>query len=102
MRSPNQQRGARGQPTMRDVAFTAGVSLSTVSRVVNLDTTVRPALAAQVRDAIRELGYRRDLTASSLRRADRASTLIGLVFDDVGNPFFSSLHRAVEEVARKR
>jgi LacI family transcriptional regulator len=87
---------------MRDVALSAGVSLSTVSRVVNRDTTVRTALAARVRDAIDELGYRRDLTASSLRRADRVSTLIGLVFDDVGNPFFSSLQRAIEEVARRR
>jgi LacI family transcriptional regulator len=87
---------------MQDVAVGAGVSLSTVSRVVNRDRTVQAALASRVRDVIDELGYRRDLTASSLRRADRVSTLIGLVFDDVANPFFSSLHRGVEEVARKR
>jgi LacI family transcriptional regulator len=96
------ERPAGRQPTMRDVAARAGVSLSTVSRVVNGDATVRRVLAAGVREAIDELGYRRDLTASSLRRADRASTLIGLVFDDIGNPFFSSLHRGVEQVARKR
>jgi LacI family transcriptional regulator len=87
---------------MREVADRAGVSLSTVSRVVNEDVTVGDELAARVRAAIGELGYRRDLTASSLRRADRLSALVGLLFDDVANRFFSALHRAVEQVARRR
>jgi LacI family transcriptional regulator len=87
---------------MHDVARVAGVSLSTVSRVVNRDPTVGRGLAARVAAAVEELGYRRNLTASSLRRADRASTLIGLVFDDLANPFFSALHRGVEDVARRR
>ena len=86
---------------MHDVAVTAGVSLSTVSRVVNGDARVRALLAAKVVQAIDELGYRRDLTASSLRRADRASTLIGLVVDDLGNPFFASMQRAIEDVSRE-
>lgn len=87
---------------MHDVARVAGVSLSTVSRVVNRDPRVGRELAARVRAAVEELGYRRDLTASSLRRADRASALIGLVFDDLANPFFAALHRGVEDVARQR
>ena len=87
---------------MKDVAGAAKVSLSTVSRVVNGDVTVAPMLAQRVRDAIAELGYRRDLTASSLRRADRATTLIGLLFDDLANPFFAALQRGVEEIARRR
>jgi LacI family transcriptional regulator len=53
-----------------------------------------------VEDAIAVLGYRRDLTASTLRRADRASASIGLVIEDVANPFFSAVHRGVENVAR--
>jgi LacI family transcriptional regulator len=48
------------------------------------------------------LGYRRDVTASALRRADRQSASVGLVFDDVANPFFSAVHRGFEEVARAR
>jgi LacI family transcriptional regulator len=86
---------------MKEVAAVAGVSLSTVSRVVNGEE-VRADLAARVRDAVEMLGYRRDHTASTLRRADRMSATIGLIIDDVGNPFFSVIHRGVEEVARER
>lgn len=87
---------------MKDVAGVAGVSLATVSRVVNDQGDVRPDLAARVRDAVELLGYRRDLTASTLRRSDRVSRSIGLVFDDVSNPFFSQVHRGIEDVARQR
>ena len=62
----------RRRPTMKDVATLAGVSLSTVSRLVNGET-VRPEVGQRVQQAIDLLGYRRDLTASTLRRADRAS-----------------------------
>jgi LacI family transcriptional regulator len=85
---------------MRDVAGVAGVSLATVSRVVN-GTEVRPDLAARVQDAIRVLGYRRDLTASTLRRADRQSSSLGLIIEDVANPFFSAVHRGIEDIARE-
>jgi LacI family transcriptional regulator len=89
------------QPTMKDVAALAGVSLSTVSRVVNGDPG-RPDLAEKVNRAVEVLGYRRDLTASTLRRADRASASIGLVLADVANPFFATLLRGVEDLARER
>jgi LacI family transcriptional regulator len=92
----------RRAPTMLDVARAAEVSLSTVSRVVNGDPTVTTPLAVRVRMAIERLGYRRDETASALRRASRTSTLIGLVVDDLANPFFSAVHRGVEDVARRR
>jgi LacI family transcriptional regulator len=86
---------------MKDVAGVAGVSLATVSRVVNGNGEVRADLTARVQDAIELLGYRRDLTASTLRRADRLSASIGLVFEDVSNPFFSAVHRGIEDVARE-
>jgi LacI family transcriptional regulator len=86
---------------MKDVAVLAGVSVATVSRVVNGDD-VRPDLAARVADAIGVLGYRRDLTARNLRRADRHSASIGLVFEDVSNPFFSSVQRGIEDEAGAR
>jgi LacI family transcriptional regulator len=89
------------QPTMKDVAALAGVSLSTVSRVVNGDPG-RPELAEKVQRAIDVLGYRRDLTASTLRRADRTSASVGLVVADVANPFFAALLRGVEDLARTR
>jgi LacI family transcriptional regulator len=85
---------------MKDVAGLAGVSIATVSRVVN-GGDVKGDLAARVWDAIDVLGYRRDLTASTLRRADRLSASIGLVFEDVSNPFFSAVHRGIEDVARR-
>jgi LacI family transcriptional regulator len=88
------------RPTMKDVASLAGVSLATVSRVVNGSDDVRPDLARRVHDAVGVLGYRRDLTASALRRTDRASSTIGLIIEDVANPFFSAVHRGVEDVAR--
>src|SRR4051812_13990831 len=87
---------------MKEVAAVAGVSLATVSRVVNDAPDVAPALAERVHEAIRMLGYRRDMTASNLRRADRASATVGLLLEDVANPFFSALHRSVEDVARGR
>src|SRR2546429_1319947 len=43
-----------------------------------------------------------NLTASSQSRADGQSASLGLVFEDVSNPFFSAVHRGVEEVARER
>lgn len=93
---------AARRPTMKDVAAVAGVSLATVSRVVNGSEDVRADLATRVNDAVEVLGYRRDLTASTLRRTDRVSASIGLVIEDVANPFFSAVHRGVEDVARRR
>src|SRR4051812_35195724 len=90
------------RPTMKEVATLAGVSLATVSRVVNGDGKVRPDLTERVREAVGLLGYRRDLTATNLRRADRQSASVGLVFDDVANPFHAALLRGVETVARTR
>jgi len=87
---------------MREVAAVAGVSLSTVSRVVNGGAGVRGDLAERVQDAVELLGYRHNLTASTLRRADRQSASIGLIFEDVSNPFFGAVHRGVEDAARER
>ena len=86
---------------MKDVAALSGVSLSTVSRVVN-GTPVAPELAIKVQRAVEILGYRHNHTAGTLRRADGVSRTIGLIFEDVSNPFFSAIHRGVEETARAR
>jgi LacI family transcriptional regulator len=98
----NQERRGARRPTMREVAAVAGVSLSTVSRVVNGGEGVRADLAVRVRDAVELLGYRHNLTASALRRADGSSASIGLIVEDVSNPFFGAVHRGVEDVARAR
>src|SRR5262245_23481150 len=88
------------RPTMKEVAAVAGVSIATVSRVVNGGPTVHPELAEKVQSAMEMLGYRHNVAASSLRRGMSAS--IGLIFDDVANPFFAAIHGGVEEVARSR
>jgi LacI family transcriptional regulator len=87
---------------MRDVAAIAGVSLSTVSRVVSGNAAVAPELVLRVERAVEMLGYRHNHTAGTLRRADGVSRTIGLIIEDVSNPFFSALHRGVEDVARER
>ncbi len=87
---------------MNDVARAAGVSLKTVSRVVNGEVTVNPVLAAQVQQAIEALHYRHDIGASTLRRSDRRTETIALLLEDVGNPFSAALHRSVEDEARAR
>ncbi|EWM16164.1 LacI-family transcriptional regulator [Kutzneria sp. 744] len=86
--------------TMSDVARLAGVSIKTVSRVVNDEPGVHPATAERVLAAIDQLGFRRNLGARNLRRGSSTGT-IGMVLEDVGNPFYSGITRAVEEVARQ-
>lgn len=95
-------REAPQRATMRDVAALAQVSLKTVSRVVNGEPGVRPELVSRVTRAAEDLHYRPNLTASNLRRADGRTATIGLLVDDVANPFFADIHRGVEDVARER
>jgi LacI family transcriptional regulator len=89
-------RNGRGRPTMKDVATRAGVALKTVSRVVNDEPGVTPETASRVRNAINELGFRRNDSARLLRKGQTAS--IGLIMEDIGDPFYSTLSRAVEDV----
>jgi LacI family transcriptional regulator len=87
---------------MRDVAARAEVSLKTVSRVVNAEAGVSASLAAKVYRAIEELDFRPNVGASSLRRTGGRTATVGLLLEDVANPFSSALHRAVEDVAIPR
>ena len=84
---------------MRDVAALAGVSLKTVSRVVNEEPTVAVELVTRVRLAAERLNYQPNLTASNLRRGDGKSATIGLLVQDVSNPYSAAIYRAVEDVA---
>ncbi len=83
--------------TISDVAAKAGVSLSTVSRVLNGNTTVDPALAERVRDAASTLNY----TASPLARSlvlGRTQT-VAVVVPDLGNPTFQAILRGLSRAA---
>ncbi len=87
---------------MRDVAERAGVSLKTVSRVVNDESGVTAALEARVTEAISDLGYQPDDRARFLRRTAPSSKSLGFVQMDVANPFFAAILRGLEDVARSR
>jgi LacI family transcriptional regulator len=86
---------------MQDVAALAQVSLKTVSRVVNQQPTVSPLIVSRVHDAVRRLDYHPNAAAVSLRRMDHKTSTVGLLLEDVANPFSSALHRAVEDTAAR-
>ncbi len=75
------------------------MGLKTVSRVVNGEPGVSEATAERVRRAVTQLGFRRNDSARLLRQGRRTSS-VGLIVEDVSDPFYSLLNRAVEEVAR--
>lgn len=83
--------------SIRDVAAHAGVSVGTVSNVLNRPERVAEATAERVRNAITALGYVRDDAARQLRAGH--STTVGLVVLDARNPFFSDIARGADDRA---
>ncbi|MGI8868168.1 MAG: LacI family DNA-binding transcriptional regulator [Mycobacteriales bacterium] len=90
------------RPTMKDVAAEAAVSLKTVSRALGNEPGVRTATRERVVAAANRLGFRRNDLAASLRRLDRSMATVGLVIEDLGNPFYASVMRGVEAEMRAR
>lgn len=86
--------GVRRVGNMDDVARAAGVSVTTVSHVVNNTRTVRPSTRQRVEDAIAATGFRRNALASALVRS--RSNTIGMSISALTNPYFGSLLQAVE------
>jgi DNA-binding LacI/PurR family transcriptional regulator len=89
-----------GRPTIRDVARSAGVSLSTVSAVLNESAPASEPTRQRVLEAVRELGYEPNSQARNLRR--RRAGSIGLIVPDIVNPFFALVAEGVQEEARNR
>lgn len=87
---------------MRDVAALAGVSLKTVSRVVNAESGVSTDVRSRVERAINQLGYRHNLAASNLRRGNSRTGTVGVLLQDVSNSFSAGLLRALEDAAHER
>lgn len=85
--------------SIRDVAALAGVSVGTVSNVLNRSDRVSPGVTSRVHDAMRELGYVRNDAARHLRSGRSKS--IGLIVLDVRNPFFTDLARGAEIAAAR-
>ncbi|MFG2515158.1 MULTISPECIES: LacI family DNA-binding transcriptional regulator [Streptomyces] len=86
--------GAGGRVTITEIARQAGVSVPTVSRVVNGRSDVSPGTRARVEELLRRHGYRKRPAASPSRAA-----LIDLVFDDLDSPWAVEIIRGVEEAA---
>ena len=86
--------------TMNDVARAAGVSLKTVSNVLNDYEFIRPATKQKVLDAIAELGYEANLTARSLRSG--TSRMLGLVLSDLSVPYYAELASRLMTAASAR
>ncbi len=86
---------------MRDVARLAGVSQSTVSRVLNDSPTsvlISEETQRKVREAVEQLGYYPNQTARSLRR--QSAEMIAIMIADISNPFYHAVVRAAQDVAR--
>jgi LacI family transcriptional regulator, fructose operon transcriptional repressor len=86
--------------SIKDVAQKAGVSISTVSRVLSNKPYVSDDVRDRVMQAVQELDYRPNQVARSLR--SQQSTSLGLIVSDVCNPFFTDVSRAVEDCAYEK
>lgn len=84
--------------TIKDVAKEAGVSIATVSRVINKSPKASPAAVETVTQAMRKLGYRPNANARAL--VSQSTNTVGVVVADVSDPFFGALVKAVDTVAR--
>ena len=86
----------REKATILDIAREAGVSKSTVSLVLQGSGLIRPETAGKVRKAIEDVGYVYNRGAANLRKAH--SNVIGMVINDLTNPFFAELAVGMERV----
>lgn len=85
-----------GNPTIKDVAKLAGVSIATVSRVLNQNNSVKPDLVEKVNSAIEDLGYYPNSIARTLK--SESSKTIAFIVSDISNDFFTSMARSIEDV----
>lgn len=80
---------------MREVAERAGVSVTTVSHVINNTRTVSPETRLRVQEAMQTLGYQPNVLARSLRRG--ITHTIGIILPDSANPYFAEVVRGIED-----
>jgi DNA-binding LacI/PurR family transcriptional regulator len=83
--------------TLRDVADAAGVSISTVSRVIVGHKAMTEATSARVREAMQALGYEPNVLARALRT--RVTHSLGLIVQDIANPFYAEVTKGAERAA---
>lgn len=85
--------------TIKEVAQLAGVSVATVSRVINNNGYVKLDTRKQIERAIKQLNYKPNEAARTLFK--KKSKIIGLLLPDISNPFFMLIARGVEDIALK-
>jgi LacI family transcriptional regulator/LacI family repressor for deo operon, udp, cdd, tsx, nupC, and nupG len=85
--------------SMNDVARRAGVSIATVSRVINGSPNLNPETKAKVIKAIKEMNYQPSRVAKRLRSRGNPGKLIGILIPDIQNPFYVDVLRGVEDIA---
>ncbi|MGJ3353193.1 substrate-binding domain-containing protein [Providencia sp. Je.9.19] len=85
--------------TIKDVAREAGVSVATVSRVINQSPKASKASIVSVKSAMHKLGYRPNAAARAL--VNQSSNTIGVLVNDVSDPFFGVMVKAVDGIAHK-
>jgi LacI family transcriptional regulator len=88
-------RGSRGRQNIRDVAALAGVSVGTVSNVLNRPELVSGTTRERVNDAIGKLGFVRNGAARALRVGE--SRVVGALVLDIANPYFTDVARGMED-----
>lgn len=89
------------RPTMSDIATATGLSLKTVSRALNNEPNVRPAVRERVMTEAKARGFRRNSIAASLA-STKSSLSIGALIEDLGDPFWAAMVSGIEQVARER
>jgi LacI family transcriptional regulator len=85
--------------TINDIAKKSGVSLATVSRVINHSPHVSPASKEKVENAIKELNYIPNAYARGLSKSQ--SDIIGVIIPEITNPFFSEIIKGITEIGDK-
>ncbi len=84
--------------TLKDIAKKAGVSVNTVSRALNNKPDISKETKKKIIQIAKELNYRKDFTASSLRRKE--SKIIGVILADSANPFYSEVLKGIEAASK--
>jgi len=97
---PPGTRPAPGGVGLKDVAKHAGVSVTTVSNVLNGTNRISTTTRERVLASVRELGYVRNAAAQQLRTGTSAT--VGIIVPDGSNPFYSGVIRGAEDAAAVR
>ena len=80
--------------TIKDIAKAAGVSIATVSRVINQSENVKPELAERVMSAVKKLNYSPNAVARSLKNSKTA--VVAYLVSNISDPFFITIGRGIE------